>query len=390
MPSWSITVVFGLDWDMRWKSRLCRWGCECGCEEREHIQQHSHPHPPFYRMKSYVEFIAIRHWSRAVLLMTGLLCNYIDPLYKWLQMWTHCVTSGSVYCNTSTMYQCMDSPKCISKARLFDHVQDYLHNDDEDRSNLNKTCPFEPNANIFQCRTTDECIPFLLVGDSEWDCTKDESGRCDDKDSESIDVTATLLFPTTCDGFPHRIPVQIEGEMHTDETNCEQWSCNNVYTRCNIFWNCPDADGIDELNCYKFPRLECPPNHHVCASFDTQQMMCLPIEKANDGHVDCVGDADEPALGEHLVSQILKSWHVQARSIKDLIKKICLETSWLDQIHLYTRSWKDLSKIWRSWKDYESQWSLPKILNETDSDTTSEQISKLFRIPWLFNRNILK
>ena len=95
-------------------------------------------------------------------------------------------------------------------------------------------------------------------------------------------------------------------------------------------------------------------------------------------------------LGEHLVSKILKSWHMQPRSNKDLIKKICLETSWLDQIHLYTRSRKDLSKIWRSWNDYESQWSLPKILNETYSDTTSEQISKLFRIPWLFNRNILK
>ena len=96
------------------------------------------------------------------------------------------------------------------------------------------------------------------------------------------------------------------------------------------------------------------------------------------------------ALGEHLVSKILKSWGVQARSNNNLRTKICLKTSWLYQIHLYTRSWKYLSKICRSWKVYESQWSLPKIFNKTDSDTTSEQISKLFRIPWLFNRNILK
>jgi hypothetical protein len=219
---------------------------------------------------------------------------YIDPLYKWLQMWAPWVTNGSVYCNTSTMYQCMDSSKCISKARLFDLVQDCLHNDDENRWYLNTTCPSEWNANIFKCRTTDECVPFLLVGDSKCDCTEDEYGRCDDEHSTSIDVTVTPSFQTTCDGFHHLFPVEIDGEMYNDETECEQWSYNNVYTRCNIFWNCPN--GIDELNCYKFPRLQCPPNHHACASFDTQQMMCLPIERANDGHVDCVGGADEPLV----------------------------------------------------------------------------------------------
>ena len=79
-------------------------------------------------------------------------------------------------------------------------------------------------------------------------------------------------------------------------------------------------------------------------------------------------------LGEHLVSKIWKSWGVQARSFQDLRNTICLNKSWLGQIHLYRRSWKDLFKISRSWKDYQRQWSCRKIFSETDSDTTSEQI----------------
>ena len=39
----------------------------------------------------------------------------------------------------------------------------------------------------------------------------------------------------------------INGINETDETECEQWECNNIYTHCNGIWNCPN--GADEIGC---------------------------------------------------------------------------------------------------------------------------------------------
>ena len=43
------------------------------------------------------------------------------------------------------------------------------------------------------------------------------------------------------------MPIPIDGQNHTDETECEQWECNNIYTHDNNEWNCPTIE--DELNC---------------------------------------------------------------------------------------------------------------------------------------------
>ncbi|CAF5161279.1 unnamed protein product, partial [Rotaria sp. Silwood1] len=81
---------------------------------------------------------------------------------------------------------------------------------------------------------------------------------------------------------------------HTDETNCEQWPCNNTYTRCDDFWSC--LDGADEVDCDPTSLIICPSYHHICVSPNTNEWICLPIEKANDGTIDCLGDIDEPTL----------------------------------------------------------------------------------------------
>jgi hypothetical protein len=36
--------------------------------------------------------------------------------------------------------------------------------------------------------------------------------------------------------------------------------------------------------------------HHLCISSDTNQLMCLSIEKINDGNVDCLSGSDEITL----------------------------------------------------------------------------------------------
>ena len=54
--------------------------------------------------------------------------------------------------------------------------------------------------------------------------------------------------------------------------------------------------------------LNCSSNHHLCVSPDTNQFICLPIEKANDGNVDCLGATDEPTLcGTKIQSYIRES-----------------------------------------------------------------------------------
>jgi hypothetical protein len=71
---------------------------------------------------------------------SGWIKLHIDPLYRWLQLWTSWIYNDSMLCNESTMYQCIDSYKCISKGRLLDGVRDCFHNDDEDISMLNRNC----------------------------------------------------------------------------------------------------------------------------------------------------------------------------------------------------------------------------------------------------------
>ena len=78
----------------------------------------------------------------------------------------------------------------------------------------------------------------------------------------------------------------------TDETGCERWICNNIYTRCDGIWNC--FNGEDEIGCFTLPSLNCTSVEHLCVSNHTSQLTCLPMNKANDGHIDCLGATDEP------------------------------------------------------------------------------------------------
>jgi hypothetical protein len=87
--------------------------------------------------------------------------------------------------------------------------------------------------------------------------------------------------------YTHLAPRIIEGQSETDETNCEQWLLIHIYNRCN---------GSNEINCDPSPSLNCSTNHHVCVSPKTNKLICLPIEKANDGTIDCLSAAAEPTL----------------------------------------------------------------------------------------------
>ncbi|CAF3079854.1 unnamed protein product [Rotaria sp. Silwood2] len=204
------------------------------------------------------------------------------------------VNNSSKLCERQNMYKCMNLSKCISRHRLNDGVNDCYYKDDEIFL-PNDYVHFEHSLrNCFNCLGNNVCIPYQFVKDGHCHCLLISEELCEDEEPELLHQRRHISFQTIYDGFIELSPVVIDGRNETDETECEQWPCDNSYTRCDGHWNC--ADGADEVDCNPSSLLNCPIHHHLCVSNETKQLTCLPIKKANDGKIDCVGATDEPSL----------------------------------------------------------------------------------------------
>ncbi|CAF3923657.1 unnamed protein product [Rotaria sordida] len=224
---------------------------------------------------------------------TDLYSNYIQLVYSQL---SHCnrMVDNSLICDSSIMYQCKNSSKCIPKSYIGDGIRDCHYEDDEEQSTIDEYCLIDQTNIFFKCQTDNKCIRRNHVENHICDCKVDEYGMCDDEDLELNQKRRQITFSTICDSSVDLLPIMINGQNQTDETNCEQWPCNNTYTRCDNFWSC--LDGADEVDCDPTPLIKCPPYHHICVSLNTYQLICLPIERANDGIIHCLGGIDEPTL----------------------------------------------------------------------------------------------
>ena len=157
----------------------------------------------------------------------------------------------------------------------------------------------------FQCLSNDkECLPRNMLLDSIWDCVdgsdelypfsckhSDDFGCQLIRDGNDSPLFGSYLFQELCNGIQWgRLSINNE----TDETSCVEWSydCNSPYVLCDGIWNC--KDGRDEINCSSnfMPVTNC--FEHYCRDInDSTSLKCLPLEKAGDHVIDCLGETDE-------------------------------------------------------------------------------------------------
>ncbi|CAF0942894.1 unnamed protein product [Adineta steineri] len=187
-----------------------------------------------------------------------------------------CITERyqNISTHYSSLYHCKNSSKYISKYRIVDGIPDCFLKDDEQAFELS----FLLNQTLrFQCPNDKQCYSLLISPNI---CT-----RPTDINYEKI------LFYQICDRIADLPLMLINGQNHSDETHCEDWQCNNIYTRCDGFQNC--LNGEDEKNCTQLIKL----NHFLfCISPQNYTFMCLPADQVSNEIVDCLGvsfDTDE-------------------------------------------------------------------------------------------------
>ena len=226
--------------------------------------------------------------------------NIIYQLFKDLKRFHFPYEFTWKMCHRLNMYQCLNSSKCISIYRLKDSNFDCPLMDDENVYLINNTnLMTRVNSTRFYCQSTGEFIHLALRNNLICDCeTKDFQG-CEDEELEYIQKIDQISFPIICDGVVDLDIQVIEGRNETDETECQSWPCNHLYTHCDDLWNCPH--GVDETGCLSYGNVSCSTQEHLCISMITNRLICLPWEQANDDHVDCLGGTDEPEQCEEII-----------------------------------------------------------------------------------------
>ncbi|CAF3621690.1 unnamed protein product [Adineta steineri] len=172
--------------------------------------------------------------------------------------------------NNSLIYNCQNSSKLISKSRLIDENKDCCMNDDE---NYEFSCLLNDKYRI-QCPNQTKCLSSLL---SIHDCPDYEN-----------QYNNNIPFHIFCNGFKEYIFEDLNGQIYTDESECNYWPCNNIYSRCDGYWAC--SNGEDEYNCnYNI----CPFGTHPCVTSMNYSFICLSSDRVGDEIIDCLGASDE-------------------------------------------------------------------------------------------------
>ncbi|CAF4144877.1 unnamed protein product, partial [Adineta steineri] len=204
---------------------------------------------------------------------TGRFQKPMDNIYQQMENYHPIISFPLHRCNESNFYQCRNSSKCISFHRLINGVTDCPYNDDENIfEDTNPQLFAQVKHKYYKCHVTNKYIPQMAIFNRDCDCGDDEYNFCEDRDRYDNLTRRAISFQTICDGFQELYPIMIDGKNQTDETECEQWECDNMYTHCDKIWNC--LDGKDEMNCdYSLPPLiNCSSDYRMCVTLDTYKL----------------------------------------------------------------------------------------------------------------------
>ncbi|CAF1448019.1 unnamed protein product [Adineta ricciae] len=219
----------------------------------------------------------------------------LHRVYEFYNSYHYIINSSSVFCHEPAMYQCIGSNKCIPAYRFRDKHVDCPYFDDEDLFTSNDDfIKKRPQHEQFVCPMHNKHLMIREYTDGFPHCGIARFVHVEDEPDVMGHDKHLLSFQTLCDGYTEIYRSLDTGRNITDETGCEYWECNNYYTACDEVWNCPD--GADETNCPSKLKFKCPLNFHACISAATKQMICLPVQKINDGRIDCNNAFDEPNL----------------------------------------------------------------------------------------------
>ncbi|CAF2441824.1 unnamed protein product [Rotaria sp. Silwood2] len=175
-----------------------------------------------------------------------------------------------MYRNISSLYSCQNSSKLISKHRIADENKDCCMDDDEDPQ---LSCLLNDKYRV-KCPSQDICLSSLH---SIHDCPESQN--------QYYNHVPFYIF---CDGFEEHSFEDFNDQSYTDESECNYWPCNNIYSQCDGFWRC--SNGEDEDNCH---HIICPSGTHPCISPINYSLTCLSAERVGDEIDDCLGASDE-------------------------------------------------------------------------------------------------
>ncbi|CAF0932387.1 unnamed protein product [Didymodactylos carnosus] len=232
--------------------------------------------------------------------------DWNEFLSEVLLFFSSCSASRQLLNDTvcaQNLFKCNITNRCLSKHRVGDGYIDCFSRIDEKYSD---TCELN-FTNRFKCFNGKQCIPRKYLSDRHSDCDdgSDEylSSTCNVVDSTTCQylqgaslISAIVNFQDICNGDKLYL---FSKDNDTDESECDEWPLVFEDITCDGVWN--TVNGRDELDCgnrtiesnIAYSVGKCKTTEHYCIKSTIETIECLPLEKAGDGVIDCLGASDE-------------------------------------------------------------------------------------------------